>query len=334
MTNIRAVSKLAGVSVATVSRALKKPELVSERTREKVKAAANEAGYKPNMMAVNFRSRKSFAILVLVPDFSNPFFSKVISGIQAAAKERGYNILLGNTMGDPSLELELASLMQTNQADGIIQLSAHFPLPDEEQNSETPLPIINCCECVTDNSMPTVSLDNVGAAEAMTQHLITLGHKRIGVVTGPEGSPLTDTRLEGYKSALTKADIPYDGSLVMTGDYTMESGTAASETLLGLNKRPSSIFCFNDEMAIGAISRIKKEGLKVPEDISVAGFDNLDVSTYMDPPLTTIKQPNREFGKVAIAMLFDVMNGTDCKTRHHKLPFQLFARESTSRPSL
>lgn len=332
MTNIRAVSKLAGVSVATVSRALKRPELVSERTRKKVEEAAKEAGYKPNMMAVSFRSRKSFAILVLVPDFSNPFYSKVISGIQAAAKERGYNVLLGNTMGDETLERELANLMLTNQADGIIQLSARFPLPSDEQNSMSPLPIVNCCECVEDNSMPTVSLDNRGAAKAMTEHLISLDHTRIGAVLGPPDSPITEARLAGYHDALEGSGIKVDTVLQTGGDYTMASGVKAAEVFLSLNNPPSAIFCFNDEMAIGAISRIKQAGLRVPEDVSVAGFDNLEVSSYMDPPLTTIRQPNRDFGKAAINMLCDVIEGDQIADRHQKLSFELIPRQSTSAP--
>lgn len=330
MTNIRMVSKLAGVSVATVSRALQKPEVVSERTRKKVEEAVREAGYKPNMMARNFRSKKSYAILVLVPDFSNPFFSKVISGIQAAAKAKGYNILLGNTMGDKDLEYEFANLLQTNQADGIIQLSASFPLPADEQSGDNPLPIVNCCECVRDDSMPTVTLDNEGAAEAMVEHLISLGHKRIAAMMGPVDSPLTDKRLSGYKTALQKARLPLDDALLVNGDYTMESGVKAAADLLALETPPTAVFCFNDEMAIGAISHIKQSGQKVPEDIAIAGFDDLDVSHYTDPPLTTIKQPNRRFGAAAIDLLFELMEGKSCSDRHRTLPYELVIRQSTA----
>jgi LacI family repressor for deo operon, udp, cdd, tsx, nupC, and nupG len=333
MTNIRAVSKIAGVSVATVSRALQKPEMVSERTRKKVQAAVKEADYKPNMMARNFRSKKSYSIMVLVPDVSNIFFSKVISAIQASAKERGYNVILGNTMGDPALESELAHLLQTNQADGIIQLSARFPLSDQERSSDTLLPIVNCCECVDDDSMPTVSLDNEGAAEAVTNHLLELGHKRIGAVLGPSTSPLTNARLAGYRSALEAAGIMVDDSLLVTADFSMEGSYHAAGELLSLPTPPTAIFCFSDEMAIGAINRIRAAGLRVPEDISVAGFDDLDFSSYIDPALTTIKQPNRRFGASSIELLFDILEGRQSATRHITLPYQLIVRDSTAAPN-
>jgi LacI family repressor for deo operon, udp, cdd, tsx, nupC, and nupG len=330
MTNIRAVSKLAGVSVATVSRALQKPELVSEKTREKVKAAAQEADYKPNMMAVNFRSRKSHAIMVLVPDVSNVFFSKVISGIQAAAKAHGYNIILGNTMGDEGLEQELANMLQTNQADGIIQLSARFPLPKTDLHGDSSLPIVNCCECVDDASMPTVSLDNQGAGTAVTKHLLELGHKRIGAILGPSDSPLTSARLNGYRSALNGNGIAFDESLLAQADFTIESGYKAVDILLDIPSPPTAVFCFSDEMAIGAIKRVKERGLKVPEDISIAGFDDLEFSGYIDPPLTTIKQPNRRFGAKSVETLLDIIEGRAIENQNITLPFELLVRSSTA----
>lgn len=330
MTNIRIVSKLAGVSVATVSRALQKPEVVSVATREKVEKAAKEAGYKPNMMARNFRSKKSYSILVLVPDVSNPFYSMVISGIQKHAKKRGYNIILGNTMDDPKLEHELANMLYSNQADGIIQLSSRFPLDELDKKSSTPPPIVNCCECVDDDSMPTVKLDNDGAIKALIHHLIQFGHKRIAVVTGPEKSPLTQARLAGYKDALKNADITLDNNLVIEGDYSMASGKKAASVLLAMSHQPTAICCFNDEMAIGAMQRIKQDGLIVPDDISVTGFDNLSFASYTDPPLTTISQPSEEFGSNCITLLFEIIENKEKRKRNLVLPYELIIRESTS----
>ncbi|WP_202899679.1 LacI family DNA-binding transcriptional regulator [Kordiimonas gwangyangensis] len=291
MSNIRAVSKIAGVSVATVSRTLSTPDVVSEETRKKVLAAVKETGYKPNLMARNFRSRKSYSILVLVPDLSNPFFAMVISGIQQAAKARGYSVVLGNTMGDAEVERELAHQLHTNQADGIIQLSSRFPLADDDCSEGVTPAVINCCECVDDDSMPTVTLDNSGAAKALTDHLLALGHKRIAVISGPAESPLTAARLDGYRQALTAAGLSFDASLVTEGDYSLASGAAAAGTLLAASNRPTAMVCFNDEMAIGAMHEIRKAGLSVPSDVSITGFDNLSFAAYTDPPLTTISQP-------------------------------------------
>lgn len=332
MSNIRAVSKIAGVSVATVSRTLSTPDVVSEETRKKVLAAVKETGYKPNLMARNFRSRKSYSILVLVPDLSNPFFAMVISGIQQAAKARGYSVVLGNTMGDAEVERELAHQLHTNQADGIIQLSSRFPLADDDCSEGVTPAVINCCECVDDDSMPTVTLDNSGAAKALTDHLLALGHKRIAVISGPAESPLTAARLDGYRQALTAAGLSFDASLVTEGDYSLASGAAGAGTLLAASNRPTAMVCFNDEMAIGAMHEIRKSGLSVPSDISVTGFDNLSFAAYTDPPLTTISQPTEAFGTEAVAMLFEVMAGRTNEARHLTLPYELIVRASTSAP--
>jgi LacI family repressor for deo operon, udp, cdd, tsx, nupC, and nupG len=332
MSNIRAVSKIAGVSVATVSRTLSTPDVVSEETRKKVLAAVKETGYKPNLMARNFRSRKSYSILVLVPDLSNPFFAMVISGIQQAAKARGYSVVLGNTMGDAEVERELAHQLHTNQADGIIQLSSRFPLAPEDCSEGITPAVINCCECVDDDSMPTVTLDNVGASKAMTEHLLGLGHRRIAVISGPKASPLTAARLEGYRSALEGKGLTYDTRLVTEGDYSLASGAAAAAKLLNTRERPSAIACFNDEMAIGAMHAIRSTGLSVPADISVTGFDDLSFAAFIDPPLTTISQPTETFGTEAVALLLDILEGRASGTRHLTLPYQLVVRASTAAP--
>ena len=332
MSNIRAVSKMAGVSVATVSRALSTPDVVSEETRKKVLEAVRETGYKPNMMARNFRSKKTFSIMVLVPDLSNPFFSMVISGIQQAAKARGYSVVLGNTMGDTKAERELAHQLHTNQTDGIIQLSSRFPLAPEDCAEGVQPALVNCCECVDDDSMPTVTLDNVGASKAMTEHLLTLGHRRIAVISGPATSPLTAARLAGYRQALAHAGVTFEQNLVREGDYSLASGAAAAGSLLTHAARPTAMVCFNDEMAIGAMHEIRKAGLSVPADISVTGFDNLSFAAYTDPPLTTISQPTEAFGTEAVSLLLDIMESGKTARRHLTLPYELVVRDSTAAP--
>lgn len=329
MSNIRAVAKKAGVSVATVSRALQKPDVVSDKTRKKVQDAAKEVGYRPNMMAKVFRSKKTHSILALVPDMSNPFFSRVISGIQKAAKARGYNVILGNTLGNKETERDFARLLQTSQTDGIIQLSARYPLETLESDVGSPLPIVNCCECVVDDSMPTVQLDNREAARALVNYLVELGHRRIGVVAGPPDSPLTAGRMAGYKAALEENGLTFDANLVTEGDYSLGAGEEGAEALMAVDGAPTAIFCFNDEMAYGAMRGLKQKGLGVPGDVSVAGFDDLPFSKYMEPSLTSVRQPSAEFGAVAVDMLFELMTGSLEGRRHRQLPFELAVRAST-----
>ncbi|MEM6416124.1 MAG: LacI family DNA-binding transcriptional regulator, partial [Pseudomonadota bacterium] len=323
MSNIRDVSKVAGVSVATVSRALQKPELVTEKTRAKVAAAVRELGYQPNMMARNFRRKKSFNILVLVPDFSNPFFSKVIRGIQTTARSYGYNILLGDTQNHEDIEEEMASLLLSNLADGIIQLSARFPFEDLNASGGRILPIVNCCECVETDSMPTVSLDNVGAARAVADHLISLDHTSIGIISGPPDSPLTKSRLSGFLSRLDESGVSVREDCCVDGDYSIESGALAMKELLRLLTRPTAVFCFNDEMAYGAMQQIKAVGLRIPDDIALVGFDDLPYSRIMEPSLTTVSQPSEGFGPAAVEQLLALINGYDLPSRHIQLSFEL-----------
>lgn len=328
MTNIRKVAELAGVSVATVSRALKSPDIVSPTTREKVLKAVDQAGYKPNLMAVQFRSQRTYNLVVLVPTIANTFFARVISGIQEAAQERGYGVLLCNTLGNEAMEIQYASLVSTRQADGVIQLRAFNPFSEKAFPAGAVLPMINACEVLDDAPCPTVKLDNRAAAREATEHLISLGHRRIGMIKGPRRSPLTRDRQQGYQDALIAAGIPLDESLLCPGDFTPLSGYQAAETLIALAERPSAIFCESDEMAIGAISRIKEAGLQIPKDISVTGFDDIAFASYSDPPLTTIAQPAEAFGREAVAMLIEVLEGR--QVDNLVLPYTLVSRKSTA----
>lgn len=328
MTNIRKVAELAGVSVATVSRALASPDIVSPSTREKVFNAVRQAGYKPNRMAVQFRSQRTHNLVVLVPTIANTFFARVISGIQEAAQARGYGVLLCHTLGSEAIETQYANLVSTRQADGVIQLRAFNPFASDAFPPGARLPMVNACEVLDDAPCPSVRLDNRAAAREVIEHLIGLGHRRIGMIKGPRRSPLTRDRQQGYQDALAVANIAMDEKLLCPGDFTPGSGYQAAEALLTLAQRPTAIFCESDEMAIGAISCIKQAGLSVPGDISVAGFDDIAFASYSDPPLTTIAQPAEAFGREAVRMLIEVLEGRD--VGNMLLPYALVARASTA----
>lgn len=331
MSNIRKVAELAGVSVATVSRTLKLPEVVSPATRERVRRAIAEAGYRPNRLAVQFRSRRTHNLAVLVPTVANTFFARVIGGIEQAAQERGYGVLLCNTQGREDLETQYASMVAAYQADGVIQLRAFNPFPDEALEPGKALPMVNVCEVLDAAPCPTLQLDNRAAAREMTEHLIGLGHRRIAMIQGPRRSPLTRERVAGYREALQAAGLPLDDGLLCPGDFTLASGHQSAGQLLARPVPPTAIFCENDEMAIGAISRIREAGLSVPGDISVAGFDDIAFASYCDPPLTTIAQPAELFGHRAVAMLIDLLEHPDKPVLHDLLPHRLVVRDSTAR---
>ena len=332
MANIRTVSKLAGVSVATVSRTFSTPDSVSENTRKKVEKAAEKAGYRPNLMARNFRAKRSFAIMVLVPNIANPFFSRIISGIESEAQSRGYSILLGNTNGQAEREADYANMVHTFQADGVIQLSASDPFSDLPLGKRPAL--VNICECYDNPLSPQIQLDNSGAAAAIIDHLLELGHRRIGIIKGPADSPLTRDRLEGCAAALKQAGLEMSAAAIAQGDFSTRSGFEAVDTLLSLRKRPTAIFCFNDEMAIGAIRRIRDLGYSVPGDFSVAGFDDIAVSSFSVPTLTTIHQPAATFGRRAVEVLCQMIDTPETVTHSQEiLPYKLITRGSTAPPS-
>lgn len=325
MSNIRRVAELAGVSVATVSRTLKNPDVVAPATRERVQAAVAAANYRPNGMAVQFRSRRTGNLVVLVPLIANSFFARVIAGIQQAAQAAGYRVLLCDTAGDERREREYAELVYARQADGVIQLRAFDPFAGQ---GDIP-PVVNACEVLAEHTWPKVRLDNRAAARCLTEHLLALGHRRIALIKGPEDSPLTLERLAGYQEALTQAGIALDPGLLHEGDFTLAAGAAAAKALLALPERPTALFCCSDEMAIGALQILRRSGLRVPEDISLAGFDDIAFAAYTEPPLTTIAQPAEAFGQRAVAMLLEVLNGGTPAAREVVLPFELKVRGST-----
>ncbi|MBD3586391.1 LacI family transcriptional regulator [Salinimonas sp. HHU 13199] len=329
MATIRQVADIAGVSVATVSRTLQQPERVSPKTRARVTSAIEQTGYKPNLMAVKFRSGKTHSLVVLVPTIANLFFARVINGMQEAAAERGYSLLLGNTQGNPELEAEYVKLVQTSQADGVIQLRAHNPFASMNADAGALLPMVNACEVLESTAFPTVTLDNQRAAKSMTEYLLSLGHTRIGLIKGPNSSPLTQERLRGYQQALASANIPFDDALLFDGDFTLQSGFDAAKKMLTQPDRPTALFCENDETAIGAMQALKQAGLRIPDDVSVAGFDDIAFSGYADPPLTTIAQPAEEFGHTAVSLLVDVLNGKIKKAPRVIMPHELVVRDST-----
>ncbi len=323
MSSIRDVARVAGVSVATVSRALTSPEKVSEGSLKKVKDAIQLVGYRPNLLARNFRSARSYSVVVLVPNITNPFFSQVIQSIEDRAQQKGYAVLLGDTRESSKREQEYVNRVETRLADGVIQLR-----PQSMNFTPGAIPWVTACAC-RDTPGPSVRIDDVSAAQTIVDYLISLGHSRIGVITGLKGNPHTMERLDGYKLSLTHAGIPLDKELIAEGDFTLWSGQNATHQFFDMQQPPTAIFCMNDEMAIGAIQTIKAKGLKIPEDISVAGFDDITYAKYWDPGLTTVAQPAEEFGKISMDLLVRIIEGEQLDDQDIVLPAEFIIRKST-----
>jgi LacI family repressor for deo operon, udp, cdd, tsx, nupC, and nupG len=331
MSNIYEVAKRAGVSTATVSRVLSRPDIVAEGTRRKVQRAIDALAYAPNLAAAHLRTLRSRKLLVTVPDISNPFFALILQGIEETAQREGYAVLLGDTQHDEQREERYAAILTRKEADGLIFLGHRLPTEAAALVQAMPgrAPVVNGCEFNPALGVPSVHIDNAKAATDAMAHLYGLGHRRIGVVTGPLVSPLSRDRLRGTHAGAKKAGASAD-LVVLRGDFSIESGQLAGERLLSQSKRPTAVFCFNDEMAIGVLEAARERGIRVPRDLSVVGFDDIRFARYVDPPLTTIAQPMREIGERTVRLLLEILNGSTTTPVSVTLPHKLVVRKSTA----
>lgn len=335
---IKELARIAGVSTASVSRALSNPERVSKKMREKVLAAATEVGYRPNRLGSSLRTSRSGNIIAIIPDISDTFNSGVIQSMERAAAERGYSVLFGDTQGLRERELTYGDMVRSRQADGIIVFSHRLPFEQEtlaSENFKLPPLVISCevSEQLHTQKLPWVSIDNVTAGNDATSHLLSLGHRKIAVITGEKDSPSTHQRLEGYKAALANAGVPFDPTLVHQGEYTLEAGVRLTKTILLAKSRPSAIFCMCDESALGCIATLKDHGFSVPHDISVVGFDDIRFARYLSPSLTTIAQPVEDIGRRCVEILLNLIGGRAAENQANILPHKLVIRNSTAAPS-
>jgi len=333
MSTIQEVARAAGVSVATVSRALSRPDVVADTTRRRVMAAVDALHYAPNAAAKNLRTAQSRRIVVTVPDIANPFFSQVIRGLEEAARIEGYAVVLVDVRYDPEEEARHGEMLRRREADGLIFLGHTIPssVADLVRGQKRRAPVVNGCEFSPGIGVPSAHIDNAVAAREMMDYLYGLGHRRIGVVTGPLVSPLSRDRLAGVKASAAKRRAA-SALTVSTGDFSIQSGAAAAEALLALPQRPTALFCFSDEMALGALHAARRLRLRVPQDLSVAGFDDIRFAEYANPSLTTIRQPAAEIGRETVRMLMALIQQRSGVPLQRTLPHSLIVRDSTAAP--
>ena len=331
MVKVVDVARHAGVSTATVSRVLNKHPKVADDLRDRVERAIAELGYTLNVAARSLRTRKSSKILLVVPDISNPFFGDIIRGAEEAAREAGFSIIVGDTGGDPAVENQYASLLDRQEVDGLVILGHRVPEPIRQLlDRETPsaVPVVHACEYSPDIGLPSVHIDNFGAGADAIRHLLGLGHRHIGVVTGRLDSPLSRDRLAGAReaaSAVAGAEL-----VVAHGDFTIASGHAAATQLAATGV--TALFCFGDEMALGALRALADAGLDCPHDMSVIGFDDIRFARFALPRLTTVAQPRHRMGRTTIELLLHRLHGGLDETVSVSLPHELVIRDSTCPP--
>ena len=335
MSTIHEVARRAGVSTATVSRVMNgHGHAVSTETRERVMRVVHTLGYEPNSAAKHLRTLRSRKLLVMVPDISNPFFSLILQGIEDAAMREGYAVLLGDTQHDPAREERYALMLRKKEADGLIFLGHRVPNEVSRlvlEKAPRCAPVVNGCEFTPSIAVPSVHIDNARAAYEAMDHLYGLGHRRIGIVTGPLVSPLSHDRLLGTMQRAKEAGSQ-STLTVLTGDFSIDSGADAAVQLLEKSDAPTAIFCFNDEMAIGAMATARRRGLTVPADLSVVGFDDIRFARHFNPPLTTVAQPMRKIGEGCVRLLLQILRENATAPVSLTLPHQFIVRGTTGKP--
>lgn len=327
MAAIRDVAKLAGVSVATVSRVLNDSSNVLPETAKKVLDAIEYLNYQPNSSSRSLRRNESRMILVAIPDFTNPFWGDILEGMDDEAQRHQYNLLIYPTDSIPDRELHAFDLLKQKRADGAILLS---PVLSYERlvAIDRQSPIVQCCEYKDGSELPHVSINNFEAAYQVVEHFIKTGHRRIAMISSTNGFVSTIQREQGYRKALENYGIPIEENLILRGNYNFDSGYEKANILLSLSKRPTAIMAISDTVAAGCLCAIQEANLRCPEDIAVIGFDNIPMSKMLYPKLSTVTQPRRRLGKLAVEMLIERINGSK-ECRQIFLPHELIIRQSS-----
>lgn len=326
---IKDVAKLAGVSISTVSRVINDSKPVTDEVKQRVLDVIKETGYIPNPLARSLVTKKSKLIGVIVPEVSDSFVNEILNGIEAVSKMYDYDILLVNTYSDKEQELESIKLLKTKQVEGIVMLS--WILDEDHVNAmkESRIPAVYISKTARNYDIYTVSTSNEDATYDMTEYLIKNGHEDIAfIMTSKEETILERERRTGYERALKDNNIKIDEKLIKYGLTDYEGGYNSMKELLDDKIIPSAVFVTGDEAAVGAINAIFDAGYNVPEDISVAGFNDTKLAKIYRPKLTTVYQPLFDMGAVAIRAIIKLINGEVVEEKQIELPYQIMERES------
>ncbi len=335
---IQDVARTAGVSTATVSRALTNPEKLSGTTRDTVLEAIRTTGYRVNQAARNLRKQQAGAILVLVPNLENPFFSQILSGISAGFAQTDLSVLISDTMSEETVGTAVRDYFLNGRIDGMICMDGSLTSEDLVQFDVSGYGdnIVFACEWVKDAPYPSVRSDNYTGATKAMEHLYALGHRKIAHITGPAGNVLTTMRRDGMMAARRQLQLPFREDWIIRGDFSLASGRDAAQKILAMSDRPTAVFCASDMVSLGLISGLEAAGVSVPRDMSVVGFDDIEMSAFAMPALTTIRQDRRGLGTTAAELLLHQIQAETPLPRNHvsMLDIELVSRDSTAAPKI
>jgi DNA-binding LacI/PurR family transcriptional regulator len=330
MVSIKDIARVANVSHSTVSRALRNSPLVNAETGALIRKIAMEKGYMVSAVARSLVTRRTNTIGIVVTSIADPFVGEVVGGIEEFALAHGYSVFLATCHADPALEVRAVQSFHERRVDGILVTASRVGALYTRLLSEMKIPIV-----LINNQNPgefifSVAIDNLDGGRQVTRHLVELGHKRIAYIGDQFGFQSEAERYTGYRQILEESGLRFESELITHGDGGPESGKLAMEQLLALVKPPTAVFCYNDMEAIGAMRAARERGLTVPCDISVAGFDDIFLSSYTDPPLTTLRQPKHEMGRDAARLLLELLAGGKPESR--VAHGELIVRQSTVAP--
>lgn len=332
MSTIKDVAARAGVSFTTVSHVLNETRPVSADARRRVLAAVEEIGYLPSAVARSLRKSETKIIGVLVPNVDNPFFAELVVGVEECCRQAGFSVFLCNSDNNPKRQQQYMRTLLEKRVDGMLLSSAGDATALARIFKLATVPAVTVDRVVADARADRVSVDNLDGAYKAVRHLVELGHKRIACISGPAEFDVTRERVQGWRRAQEEAGFQADESLLLESDFSSSGGYEAARRLLGEHPEMTALFASNDLMALGALRAAAERGVRVPQQLSVVGFDDIELSSYVYPGLTTVGCSIRELGREAGRVLIDRIENPGAPLKDVQLTPRLVLRESTAAP--
>lgn len=328
MATIKDVAKLAGVAVSTASYALNNIKKVSPATVKRVQDAARELNYQKNGLASDLKRTKTNTIALILKDLSGPYYSELIKGVQEVTMTNGFDLIACSSIGGE--QSTAVKFLKEKRVDGAIILAQNMTDEIIIESAREGFPIVVLDRNIDNEHIIQVEVDNMQGGYLATEHLIKMGHKEIAYISGPYNSHDNEMRFDGFQHALSEHDIRYQSRWKFSGDFTREGGYRATKMLIAQGNLPTAVFFANDEMALGGLQAFNEKQISVPEDISIIGYDDIQLSEYISPSLTTIRQPKYEAGALAVHLIFQQLL-LEKVERYYKLPTELVERKSVEK---
>lgn len=332
MVTIKDVARRAGVSTATVSRVLNEHPSIAQDARQKVHDAVDDLGYRPNAIARSLRLTSTSTLGLVLSSIGNPFFAELARAVEDEARANGYAVIIGNADERPDQQDHYVSTLLERRVDGLLIVPTADGSPLIRDTAARGHHVVLVDRDVPDLDAPVVRVDGSSAVHELLDHLVALGHRRIGAIAGPQTTSTARERFAAYRAALSRHELPHDEDLVHFGEFHFQSGVAAARRLMSLPEPPSAVFAAGNPLGVGALEELRALGLSIPDDVGLAVFDDLPWFSLVDPPVTAIEQPTRKLGRAAVNLLLAQMRGQPLvpPTLHARL----VARRSCGEPPM